>query len=595
MKIYGGILPNTDAENCGAGIMRRKGKRRDSAEEMEKNGFKKATGRADGRRGFSAAENGYLIAAVVIFCAVTARVLSKENIADNTMGLIRSILYIGLYFVWGISIKRRVMQTQVRRYLLAVVGMMILWFIVRTTKYFFVRDIDIERHLWYVYYFPMLLIPLLSLFVALSLGKTENYRLPASALLLYIPTAVLLLIVLTNDFHEIAFRFPEGQPRSDKTGVYAIGYALVAGWELLCSISALTLLLVKCRTSQRRKYLPVAIMICSVMYAALYASGMQWMQTIGGDLTAAMCLFAAAILESCISCGLIPTNTGYDILFSAGSMRAQITDNEYNVHYSSANAPEIPEQLMRLAEDGDVKAGENFLLRSSNIPGGHVLWLEDISAINELLRELESNRVEIAESNNLERENYNMKLKINALHEKNRLYDLFHEQTAREIALLDDILTRYESAENESERRRLLAQAAIVGAYIKRRGNLMFIGEKSDVTDTTELALCLNELFSNIELLGTECAMSVPERVRIKTRDAIVLYDFFGNIVEAAMDDLRSLWLKVRSTENELVFLFEVETGAADFCECAAACGGAENEDGVWRFALRTERDSADV
>lgn len=250
---------------------------------------------------------------------------------------------------------------------------------------------------------------------------------------------------------------------------------------------------------------------------------------------------------------------------------------------------------MRLAEDGDVKAGENFLLRSSNIPGGHVLWLEDISAINELLRELESNRVEIAESNNLERENYNMKLKINALHEKNRLYDLFHEQTAREIALLDDILTRYESAENESERRRLLAQAAIVGAYIKRRGNLMFIGEKSDVTDTTELALCLNELFSNIELLGTECAMSVPERVRIKTRDAIGLYDFFGNIVEAAMDDLRSLWLKVRSTENELVFLFEVETGAADFCKCAAACGGAVNEDGVWRFALRTERDAADV
>ena len=60
------------------------------------------------------------------------------------------------------------------------------------------------------------------------------------------------------------------------------------------------------------------------------------------------------------------------------------------------------------------------MLRSSRIPGGHVLWMEDISAINELLEELESNRAEIAESNNLERENYNTKLRINALRERKK-------------------------------------------------------------------------------------------------------------------------------------------------------------------------------
>lgn len=88
------------------------------------------------------------------------------------------MLYIGLYIGWGISVSKRVMQVQIRRCLIAVSGLMIFWFVVRTMKYFFVTDIDIMRNLWYWYYFPMLFIPLMSVFVAMSLGKPDNYRLP---------------------------------------------------------------------------------------------------------------------------------------------------------------------------------------------------------------------------------------------------------------------------------------------------------------------------------------------------------------------------------------------------------------------------------
>ena len=211
----------------------------------------KRNGERELKRGLNinAEERSYLITAVVVACAIAARVISKEGIAADTMGLIRSGLYIGLYFVWGISIKKRVMQAQVQRYLTAIVGMMIFWFIVRTMKYFFVADIDAKRQLWYLYYFPMLFIPLLSFFVALSLGKTEKYRLPRRALLLCIPTVCLLLFVLTNDFHEWIFRFPEGQPRSDANGVYSIGFLFVAGWEIIFAVAALVLLLAKSRFS----------------------------------------------------------------------------------------------------------------------------------------------------------------------------------------------------------------------------------------------------------------------------------------------------------------------------------------------------------
>lgn len=71
------------------------------------------------------------------------------------------------------------------------------------------------------------------------------------------------------------------------------------------------------------------------------------MRIIGGGLTAVQCLMFTAILESCIQCGLIQTNTGYDSLFESGTFKAQIADNDYHIRYSSANSPKLSEGVMR--------------------------------------------------------------------------------------------------------------------------------------------------------------------------------------------------------------------------------------------------------
>ena len=79
---------------------------------------------------------------------------------------------------------------------------------------------------------------------------------------------------------------------------------------------------------------------------------------------------------------------------------------------------------MRSAESEAAKLDNNTLLRSSKIPGGHVLWQEDITDITAVLQKLEENRKMIAESNDVEQENYKPKVKINTVREKNRLYYL---------------------------------------------------------------------------------------------------------------------------------------------------------------------------
>ena len=531
-------------------------------------------------------KTGFLVAAMV-FSAIALRVLGKFDILIVPGGIVRSLIYIALYIGWGISVSKRIIQTQVRHYMVSVSGLMVFWFVIRTIKYFFITDIGIIRQLWYWFYLPMLFIPLFSLFVAISLGKPASAKLSKTALLLLsIPTVLCLLLVLTNDLHQLVFAFPAGEVWTDNNMNYAFGYYFVLGWEILCALAAFVIMLIKCRHSQRKKYLPFLLLACSVVYALIYVSGAEWMRLIAADITAAQCLLFTGILECCIECGLIQTNTGYQSLFEAGSIGAQIVDTDWHTRYASSNAPKLPADRMRLAERDAAMLDRNTLLRSSRIPGGHVLWQEDITDITALLENLEENRKTISESNDVEQENYKTKVKINTVREKNRLYDRLQAQTAHQIELLDQLLTQYEAQSDPEIRRSLLAKAAVIGAYIKRRGNLMFIGEKSNVTDTAELSACLEESFANLELMGVECAIDIPGKNSIDTRDAIRVYDFFEAVTEKAMDDLQFVWLKARSLEDAVIFYLQAESktelsslsALADTCAC---------EDGVWRFSLR--------
>ena len=138
------------------------------------------------------------------------------------------------------------------------------------------------------------------------------------------------------------------------------------------------------------------LLACSIGYALIYASGAEWMRMIGGDITAAQCLMFTGILECCIQCGLIQTNTGYQAMFEAGSIGAQIVDTNYHTRYASSNAPALTVDIMRSAEKDAAKLDNNTLLKSSKIGGGYVLWQEDITSITALLEKLEKNRKTIS-------------------------------------------------------------------------------------------------------------------------------------------------------------------------------------------------------
>ena len=487
-----------------------------------------------------------LAALALIALAMWLRYASRHIFHSPAVSHLRSGLYVFLFSVWCYSLWIRIVQTQARRYLLAISVLMVLWILLRSIKYS-IENMDAERWLWYFYYFPMLFIPMLSVFVSRSLGKGEDFRLPRWTKILYLPTLLLLLLVLTNDLHQQVFSFPSGV-LSDRAYRYEGGYFFVLGWEALCAGFALLSMVKNCRIprSRRIRWLPLVPLALSLAYAYAYVKKVHWVWVLAGDMTVSQCLIFASILECCIQCGLIQSNLGYDELFEATSLPVQITDPAFCSQYVSAAMQEaLPQSELRQMQQDTVHLSDDTLLKRHKLRRGWVFWKEDISALNQIRKELELTRDELRDIGDVLAAENAQHARWLRLTEENRLYDMMETQTARQIAMLRDLLAELQKTEDSDRVRHLLGQAIIIGTYIKRRSNLIFVGVQRGAISVQELLLCLNESSENISVYGADCKAIVKGEGQLTVEQATQVYDLFEAVVETELESLRALLISI--------------------------------------------------
>ena len=485
------------------------------------------------------------VLALIAF-AMWLRYASRHILHSPAVSHLRSGIYVFLFSVWCYSLWLRIVQTQVRRYLLAISVLMVLWILLRSIK-FSIENTDAERRLWYFYYFPMLFIPMLSVFVSRSLGKGEDFRLPRWSKLLYFPTLLLLLLVLTNDLHQQVFSFPSGV-LSDRAYRYEGGYFLVLGWEALCAGFAFLSMVKNCRIprSRRIRWLPLVPFALSLAYVYAYVQKIHWVWVLAGDMTVAQCLIFASILECCIQCGLIQSNLGYDELFEATSLPVQITDRAFRSQYVSvAMQGTLPQSELRQMQQDAVHLGNDTLLKRHRLRRGWVFWKEDISALHQIRRELELTRDELRDTGDVLAAENAQRARWLKLTEENRLYDMMEAQTARQIAMLRDLLSELQKTEDPDRARHLLGQVIIIGTYIKRRSNLIFVGVQRGAISAQELRLCLNESSENISVYGADCKAIVKGEDQLTVEQATQIYDLFEAVVETELESLRALLISI--------------------------------------------------
>lgn len=88
-------------------------------------------------------------------------------------------------------------------------------------------------------------------FAMLNIGKPENTN--NRKYLLIIPAAVLVLLVMTNDFHQLAFVFEPDFHNWNKQYSYGPVYYVIAVWIFILVLSSIVLSINRCRISATRK------------------------------------------------------------------------------------------------------------------------------------------------------------------------------------------------------------------------------------------------------------------------------------------------------------------------------------------------------
>lgn len=497
---------------------------------------------------------GIILLAVIV--AYAFRLIGNGNYYFVLFPYLRSFIYIGLFIAWSISIRRRIVQKQVAQYLTGISVLLILWFTFRSAKYFIFWQPTAIRYLWYLYYLPMLFIPILALLVALSLGKPDDYRLPKAACALWIISGILLLLVLTNDLHQLVFTFPEdAEVWSDKCNGYGIGSFIVIGWQILCMISALVVMIIKCRLKNGRRQLWTVIpMAVSLVYLGLNYMDVQWFKLFFGDITAFQSLMYMLCFEGCITCGFIHSSSRYFDLFSSSiGTSAVITDKDFNVRYAALNARRIPRIDMIKAAHSPLTVENGLTVHSIPVNGGYAVWTEDMSALLKIKEQSESLAEELNERNNLLRYEYKREAKRQKIEEQNRLYDLLRSATQTQINKISVLTKEYQKINKTDPTRAktLLAEIAVLCSYIKRRKHLTLLTDRDYKVAITELTRAFTESLQTLKLLNVRSTFFADSELSmLPGKSAAAIFDFYEQVIESDLENISGIQVSLSDVEG---------------------------------------------
>ena len=519
-----------------------------------------------------------LIPMILVFTIIAAgyscRILAMLDIGGAWISYIRAALYLLLFALWGFSLDRRIIQKQALHCLRLTAALMLLWLILRTLKYEFVTDLTVARYIWYLYYLPMLFIPLLGVYIALSLGKSEEFRLTGRIGALAIIPAVLFLLVITNDLHQQMFAFNSGVP--DNYGYsHGIFYFCSMGWMVACLIFSLVLLLKKSRvpSGSEKRMRPFVIACITILYGLLYLSGLPAVRWWLGDMNVMFCLLYAAIYESCIRCRMIQSNTGYVELFEATTLAACIADRAGNIVLRSRAADEnmvCPKNGIQIIRPDGIR------ISSAPISGGYAVWQDNVLPLTELRARLSENKAKIRSNKEKLQEAYLMQKKLNELTEKNRIYDELETKYGEQLARIGQLLKQCEGAE-PAEIQNLLKRIILLGTYIKRGANLYFLSLEYELLPQQELRLTIDEAVRVMTVCGTECSVVYHTTKPMLSAEVARLFDLLKTVEEATINELHSLFISVSDSEMDL----SVEC-AADLSFLVSPNVTVKQEDGLW-------------
>ena len=89
----------------------------------------------------------------------------------------------------------------------------------------------------------------------------------------------------------------------------------------------------------------------------------------------------------------------------------------------------------------------------------------------------------------------------------------------------------------------------VLGSYIKRRGNLLLLGEDASRIPTRELEYCIRESLENLRLGQVFTSFSCSCRSSLPLEHIVAAYDFFEQMMEQLLDDMTAMMVNLTCSD----------------------------------------------
>lgn len=476
-------------------------------------------------------------------------------------------LYTVIIMFWIKKNRQMILHVKMRKYFNYIGYLLIAYLFVRTVKYeLSFDDSSLKRYLWYFYYIILIAIGVFLLFSILYIGRAKDERIGGGWNFIYLLLFVFSVLFISNDFHQLIFRFPKGV-LNWSAGPYEYGpifYLTV----VYCSMIILVTYIISFKKlfdsrNVKNIFLTLAVPVVWGLYTFFY---LKKVPTLSMFYTAFKSpefnsLVTMAYIESLIYNRLIPVNHDYERFFYMSSLDIGMMNSEGDI--ISKNGSSVSEDLIRGALGSPVLIDENTLLKSFKVKAGYSYSLSDITHINSLKSELKKSSDLISEENVLLKEKNEIERKHKSVKKQIEIYELIDNALMDKIIKLENILDNIDvEGDNFYPGIRV---GSIINVYIKRFSNMLLLSRNAKRTSTFELKLSIDESLRYLSVFGVMCDLVWDAEGVISIDKMLLLYKTFEDVLERNINTLSAVLVSVKLQGTSLNLSMEVENPSNTF------------------------------
>ena len=451
--------------------------------------------------------------------------------------------------MWMLTVQRRITDASLRRLMYALSAALLVLFLLQLCRYDLLTDAEPYDHLlWYAFYVPNCALPVICWMIALRIMRRNDRKHTVLVVAVLICALLLCALILTNDFHRLAFRFPDDVHTDSPLMRRGPVYFLFLAFTVAALGMSYGLILFKYfRHVSRRLHLsPVIPIVLGGAYHILYFFRLD--PRIGGiplwNYEEVYAWTLIACLEACIVNGMIPANTGYEKLFAMTEVPAAITNAAGKLVYQTA-AAELP-----------FRDTDDQRIRRYSISGGTITWVEDLSEVRDLNRRLEEVSEQMEARNSVLAAEGQIRRERAEVETRNRLYDRISEGVRGQLEKTEAL---FEDGSDAA-----LARIAGLTAYVKRRSNLE-LAVSDGTLRAEDLAAALAESLDYLKLCGVGTSLVSFTEGPYPAGQIISLYEQFELVAESNPTDLNSLNAVLRSENGRLSLRLRISSDGFTF------------------------------